>query len=78
MSDGSKPPRKFPTLRQEYLDPCTNKGLEVFHAIIPRVETPSRGPSIDCPYLAGNPMAKDLSTKIAVCPLAWWWHIFKV
>ena len=23
-------------------------------------------------------MAKDLSTNIAVCPLAWWWHVFKV
>ncbi len=22
-------------------------------------------------------MAKDLSTKIMVCPSAWWWHLFK-
>jgi hypothetical protein len=78
MSEGSKPPRKFTTLQQEYLDLRTNKGLEVFHAVIPRVKTPLRGPSIDCLYLAGNPMAKDLSTKIAVCPSAWWWHVSKV
>ncbi len=50
----------------------------MFHAIIPRVETPSRGPSIDCLYLLGNSMAKDLSNKIAVCPSAWWWHLFKL
>jgi hypothetical protein len=78
MLDGSKTPRKFTTLRQEYLDLRTNKGLEVFHTVIPRVKTPLCGPSIDCLYLAGNPMAKDLSTNIAVCPLAWWWHVFKV
>jgi hypothetical protein len=23
-------------------------------------------------------MAKDLSNKIAMCPLAWWWHLFKL
>jgi hypothetical protein len=76
--DGSIPPRKFTTLRHKYMDLCTGEGLPVFHAMIPRVETPLRGSLIDCLYLAGNAMAKDLSKKIAVCPLAWWWHLFKM
>jgi hypothetical protein len=78
MVDGSRPPCKFTTLQQEYLDLGTIEGLPVFHAIIPRVKTPSHGPSIDCLYLSGNSLAKDLSNKIAVCPLAWWWHLFKL
>jgi hypothetical protein len=78
MMDGSCPPRKFTTLRQEYLDLHTIKDLPVFRTIILRVETPSCGPSIDCLYLSGNTMAKDLSTKIAVCPLAWWWRLFQL
>jgi hypothetical protein len=40
--------------------------------------TLSRGPSIDCLYLSGKSMAKDLSNKIAVCPSAWWRHLFKL
>ncbi len=59
------------------MDLRTPEGLEVFHAVIPQVESATRGPLIDCLYLAGNPMAKDLLTKIMVCPSAWWWHLFK-
>jgi hypothetical protein len=61
------PPRKFTTLQHEYMDLLTPEGLKVFHAVIPRVESATRGSSIDCLYLAGNPMAKDHSTKIMVC-----------
>jgi hypothetical protein len=75
MRDGVQPPRKFTTLRHEYMDLQTLKNLEVFHAVIPRVETASRGPMVNCLYLAGNAMAKDLCAKIAVCPSAWWWHV---
>jgi hypothetical protein len=78
MVDGFRPPCKFTTLRQEYLDLHTIEDLPVFHAVIPRVETPSCGPSIDCLYLSSNTMAKDISTKIVVCPLAWWWHLFQL
>jgi hypothetical protein len=59
------------------MDLHTPEGLKVFHAIIPRVELATQGSSIDCLYLAGNPIAKNLSTKIMVCPSAWWWHLFK-
>jgi hypothetical protein len=71
------PPQKFTTLRHEYMDLRTPEGLEVFQAVIPRVKSETRGSSIDCLYLSGNPMAKDLSNKIMVCPSAWWWHLFK-
>ncbi len=78
MTDpNTPPPRKFTTLRHKYMDLHTPEGLEVFHAVIPRVESATRGSSIDCLCLAGNPMAKDLLTKIMVCLSAWWWHLFK-
>ncbi len=77
MQDGTQPPTKFTTLRHEYMDLWTSEDLEVFHIVIPRVETATCGPTIDCLYLARNAMAKDLSAKIAVCPSAWWWHVFQ-
>ncbi len=33
------PPRKFTTLRHEYMDLRTPKGLKVFHAVIPWVKS---------------------------------------
>jgi hypothetical protein len=63
MQDGMQPPRKFTTLRHKYMDLWTLEDLEVFHVVIPRVETATWGPTIDCLYLAGNAMAKDLSAK---------------
>jgi hypothetical protein len=78
MTDpNTPPPRKFTTLHHKYMDLRTPEGHEVFHAVIPRVKSATRGSSINCLYLAGNPMAKDLLTKIMVCPSAWWWHLFK-
>jgi hypothetical protein len=77
MANSSTPPRKFTTLCHEYMDLRTPKDLKVFHAVIPRVETTTRGASVDCLYLAGNHMAKDMAAKIAVCPSAWWWHLFQ-
>jgi hypothetical protein len=76
--NGSIPPRKFTTLRHDYMDLHTGEGLPVFHAVISRVKTTSHGFLIDCLYLAGNAIAKDLSGKIAVCPSAWWRHLFKM
>ncbi len=73
MQDRMQPPRKFTTLCHEYMDLRTSEDLEVFQ----RVETATHSPMIDCLYLAGNAMAKDLSAKIAVCPSTWWWHVFQ-
>ncbi len=61
MQDGMRPPRKFTTLRHKYMDLRTSEDLEVFHIVIPWVETTTRSPTIL--YLAGNAMAKDLSAK---------------
>jgi hypothetical protein len=58
------------------MDLRTPEDLEVFHAVIPRFATATHGPSVDCLFLAGNHMAKDVAAKIAVCPSAWWWHLF--
>jgi hypothetical protein len=78
MVDGIIPPRKFTTLRHKYMDLRTSEGLPVFHAIMPRMESPSCGPSIDFLYLNKNHVVKNLAQKIAVCPLAWWWHLFQM
>jgi hypothetical protein len=51
------------------MDLRTPEGLEVFHAVIPQVESATRGSLIDCLYLAGNQMAKDISTKNYGVPL---------
>jgi hypothetical protein len=68
MRDGTGPPRKFTTLWHEYMDLHTLENVEVFYTVIPRVETASRGPMVDCLYLAGNSMAKDLCRKPQSAP----------
>jgi hypothetical protein len=78
MSALSSSPCKFSTLRHKYMDLRTSEDLKVFHAVIPRVEMATLVPSVDCLYLAGNAMAKDIAVKISVCPSVWWWHLFKV
>jgi hypothetical protein len=78
MVDPETLPQKFTTLRHEYTDLCTPEGLEVFHAVIPHVETAACGPSEDCLYLKNNHKAKDLSSKIQVCLSVWWWNLFNL
>ncbi len=70
MVDGTIPPCKFTTLRHKYMDLRTSESLPVFHAVMPRMESPSCGPLINCLYLNKNHMAKDFAQKIAVCPSA--------
>ncbi len=78
MADLLTPMRKFTTLHHKYMDLCTPEDLEVFHAVVPRVVIATCGPLVGCLYLAGNYMAKNIAAKIAVCPSAWWWHLFQV
>ena len=78
MVDNWAPPRKFTTFCQEYMDLRMSVNIEVFHAVIPHVETETKGPSLDYLVLVGNPKARDLSNKMVVCPSAWWWHIFQI
>jgi hypothetical protein len=78
MADSLTPLCRFTSLCHKYMDLRTPEDLEVFHAVIPMVVTATRSPSVDCLYLAGNHMAKDIAAKIAVCPSGWWWHLFQV
>ncbi len=54
MANDWAPPREFTTLSQEYMDLRTSENIEVFHAVIPYIETKTKGPSLDCLVLAGN------------------------
>jgi hypothetical protein len=39
------------------------------------MESAIRGPSIDITHMVSNKEAKEILTKIALCPSAWWyWH----
>ena len=78
MEDKSaRPPRKFTSMRQEYMDLRTPDNLEVFHAVIPRSTSIDRETSVDCLYMVKNTAARDFSLKIQVCPSAWWYHVFR-
>ena len=73
----ARPPRKFTSMRNEYMDLRTPDNLEVFHAVFPRGASLERESSVDCLFLVSNDAAREISLKIQVCPSAWWWHIFR-
>ena len=78
MEDPSaRPPRKFTSMRNEYMDLRTPDNLEVFHAVFPRRASLERESSVDCLFLEANHAAREISLKIQVCPSAWWWHVFR-
>jgi hypothetical protein len=75
MTDGSRPPRGVSTLRHKYFDLISSKDGHIIHGVFVRIESPTRGPSVDTTYMCSNKEAKSLLTKIAHCPSAWWyWH----
>ncbi len=75
MTDGSRPPRGVSTLRHEYVDLISSKDGHIIHGVFVRIESPTRGLSVDTTYMCLNKEAKSLLTKIAHCPSAWWyWH----
>ena len=73
----ARPPQKFTSMRNEYMDLRTPDNLEVFHAVFPRGASLERESSVDCLFLVSNDAAREISLKIQVCPSAWWWHIFR-
>ena len=78
MDDSSvRPPRKFTSMRHEYMDLRTPDNLEVFHAVFPRKASLERESLVDCLFLEANHAAREISLKIQVCPSAWWWHVFR-
>jgi hypothetical protein len=73
----SRPPRKFTSMRNEYMDLRTPDNHEVFHAVFPRSTIMGHETSVDCLYLVSNKAAREISLKIQVCPSAWWWGVFR-
>ena len=75
MTDGSRPPRGISMLPQEYFDLKMSDDGTVIHRVFVRIESASRGPSVDVTYMVPNKEAKSILTKICHCPSAWWyWH----
>ncbi len=78
MTDGSLPPRGISTLCREYFDLKTLDNGNIIHGVFVRIESATRSPSVDTTYMVSNKEAKSILTKIAHCPLAWWyWHWVK-
>jgi hypothetical protein len=75
MTDGSYPPRSISTLRHKYFDLKSSEDGHIIHGVFVRIESATCGPSVDTTYMCSNKDAKSILTKIAHCPLAWWyWH----
>ncbi len=75
MTNGSRPPRGISTLCHKYFDLKTSSDGNIIHAVFIHIESATHGPSVDTAYMVSNKEAKSILTKIAHCPLAWWyWH----
>jgi hypothetical protein len=78
MTDGSRLPCGVSTLRQEYFDLKSSDNGTIIHGVFVCIESANWGPSVDTTYMVSNKEAKSILTKIAHCPLAWWyWHWMK-
>jgi hypothetical protein len=74
MTKGSCPPHGVSTLCHEYFDLQTSNDGNIIRSVFVRVESATRGPSVDTMYMvSNNKEAKSILTKIAHCPLAWWY-----
>jgi hypothetical protein len=75
MTDGSRPPRGISTLHHKYFDMKSSDNGNIIHGVFIRIKSASCGPSVDTMYIVLNKEAKSVLTKIAQCPLTWWyWH----
>jgi hypothetical protein len=75
MTNGFCPPHGVSTLRYEYFDLKTSDNGNTIHGVFIRIESATRGPSVDTTYMMSNKEAKSILTKIAHCPPDWWyWH----
>jgi hypothetical protein len=75
MTIGSRPPHGVSTLRYKYFDLKTSNNGNIIHGVFVCIKSATRGPSVDTMYMVSNKEAKSILTKIAHCPLAWWyWH----
>jgi hypothetical protein len=77
-TDGSAPPCLVSTLRHKYFDLEASTGAHIIHGVFVQIESAIHGPSADVTHMFSKKEAKDILTKIAHCPLAWWyWHWVK-
>jgi hypothetical protein len=75
MVSGTSPPRSVSMLCHEYFDLEAFKGGHLVHRVFVRMESAICGPSIDITHMVSNKEAKEILTKIAHGPSAWWnWH----
>jgi hypothetical protein len=75
MTNGSRSPRGISTVRHKCFDSKTFDDGNIIHGVFIRIKYATRGPSIDTKYMVSKKEAKSILTKIAHCPLAWWyWH----
>jgi hypothetical protein len=75
MTDGSRPPHGISTLHHEYFDLKSSEDGHIIHEVFVLIESATCGPSVDTMYMCLNKGAKSILTKIAHCPLVWWyWH----
>jgi hypothetical protein len=75
MTDGSHPPRGISTLHHKYFDRKSSEDGHIIHGVFVRIESATRGPSVDTTYMWLNKEAKSILTKNAHCLSAWWyWH----
>jgi hypothetical protein len=75
MTNGSRQPCRVSTLRHKYFDLKTSNDGNIIHGVFVCIKSATRGLSLDTMYTVSNKEAKSILTKIAHCPLAWWyWH----
>jgi hypothetical protein len=75
MTNGSRTPHGVSTLCCEYFYLKTSNNGNIIHGVFVRIESATHSPSVDTTYMVSNKEAKSILTKIAHCPLAWWyWH----
>ncbi len=75
MVDGTPSPCSVSMLCHEYFDLEASKGGHIIHGVFIQMELAICGPSIDITHMVSNKIAKEILTKIAHCPSAWWyWH----
>jgi hypothetical protein len=73
MTDVSHTPRGISTLCHEYFDLKSSEDGHIIHGLFVRIESATRGLLVDTMYMCLNKDAESILTKIAHCPLAWWY-----
>ncbi len=73
MTNSSRPPCGVSTLCRKYFDLKSSDDGNIICGVFVHIESATHGPSVDTTYMVSNKEAKSILTKIAHCPLAWWY-----